>query len=59
MLQLSIPSMEEDLLACALRREKSFIESIIRDLEGDALSHREADTRLKEIERGLKRLCSE
>lgn len=57
MSQLFLPSIEEDIMASSIRRQKLLCDRLIRDIEQKGLSQQAAMERLREIETGLKRLC--
>lgn len=56
MYQLTIPYVEEDILASSLRRHKSQVEELINDLKTEKLLPETTLDRLRQIERGLRRL---
>ena len=54
--QLSMPGINEDIMASSLRLQERLFEALIHDLESQTLSDWETTERIRLLERGLRRL---
>jgi hypothetical protein len=55
--QLGFQVIEEDILASCIRLQKTLCDRLIWELETRDLTEFDVDVKIREIERGLKRLC--
>jgi len=56
MTQLSIPNLQEDILASSLRRERNRLEELINDVKYRSLSFQKFIEIIKNIEKDIRRL---
>ena len=57
--QLSIPQIQEDIMASSLRHHNMLFKVLINDLEQRELPVNAASERIRLLERGLRRLISQ